>query len=51
MGALTSALSTAYRLLDTNLNLYGFSFSYWDVILWSMIASVIGVMIVRFFVE
>lgn len=46
-----SVLSAAYNLLNMDLNLFGFSFSYWDVLLWSIIAIVIGTMIVRFFVE
>ena len=48
MGALSSALSGAYRLLSTDMNLFGFTFSYWDVFIWSLLVTAVGCLIVRF---
>lgn len=40
-----------YRVMSIEFTLFGFTFSYWEVYLWSIIAIIIGAMIVRFFVE
>ena len=44
-------LDFAYRIMSIQFTLFGFTFSYWEVYLWSIVAIVIGAMIVRFFAE
>lgn len=48
MDTLSSALGGAYRLLSTDMSLFGFTFSYWDVFIWGILVTVVGCMIVRF---
>lgn len=48
MDLFSAALTGAYNLFNTDMTFYGFTFSYWDVFLWSLIVIVVGTLIVRF---
>lgn len=43
-----AVLSSAYQILSYDMTLLGFTFSYWDVIIWSLAATIVGVLIVKF---
>lgn len=51
MDGFASMISAAYNIMATEFTLYGFSFSYWDVFIWSIIISIVGGLIVRFFAK
>lgn len=42
-----SILSAAYALMDMDFSIYGFTFSFWDVFLWSAIAGIIIIVVRR----
>ena len=48
MDAFSAALRGAYQLFTTEMTLLGFTFSYWDVFIWSLLVTAIGCLIVRF---
>lgn len=51
MEVLNTLFAAAYELMDTPMTLFGFTFSYWDVYLWSILAIIIGALIVRFLID
>lgn len=42
-------ISTARSLMGFPLTLFGFTFSFWDIFIWSIIAGVVIYVIVRLF--
>lgn len=48
MDNFSAVLSGAYELLNIDMTLFGFTFSYWDVLIWSLIVIIVGSLIVRF---
>lgn len=51
MAGFASMMSAAYNIMSTEFSLYGFTFSYWDVFIWSIIITIVGGLIVRFFAK
>lgn len=49
MELLAVVLSGVKNVMDFDMTLYGFTFSYWDILLWSIIAGVVFYVIVRYF--
>lgn len=48
MDIFSAVLSGAYEVLSIDMTLFGFTFSYWDVFIWSLLVVIIGSLIVRF---
>lgn len=48
MDVFSAALNGAYKLFSMEMTLLGFTFSYWDVFIWSLLVTAIGCLIVRF---
>lgn len=48
---MSTLINAAYEAMSIEFTLLGFTVSYWEVYIWSILAIVIGSMIVRFFVE
>lgn len=48
MEIITAIFSGAYDIMQNDLTVFGFTFSYWDVLIWGLAATVIGILIVRF---
>lgn len=40
-----------WELMQVEITVYDFTFSWWDVFIWSMLAAVIGWLVVRFMYE
>lgn len=48
MEDLGSALSAAMDIMKIEFTLGGYTFSWWDVFIWSLIAVVVGTLVVKF---
>ena len=53
VGAYAASISVQkyYEAMSIEFTVLGFTVSYWEVYVWSILATVVGIMIVRFFVE
>lgn len=51
METFTSLLTTAREMMQIQFTLYGFTLSYWDVMIYGMIAVIVGTLIVKFFMD
>ena len=49
MDDFAAMLSLAVQLMQVELTLYGFTFSFWQVLLWSMVAVVVVFLVWGFF--
>lgn len=48
MDDLKALFTAAMSIMQLEIEIYGFAFTWWDVFLWSAIATVVGILIVRF---
>lgn len=51
MDQIVSILNSAQDLMKIQFTLYGFTLSYWDVMIYGMIAAIVGGLIVKFFLD
>lgn len=51
MEILSILFTSSYEIMNIDITLFGFTFSFWDVFIWSLVAGIIGYLIVRFFVH
>lgn len=51
MEDIAALLSSTYRIFNIPLNLYGFSFSFWEVFLFGAVACIIGRIIMEVFLD
>lgn len=42
-------IGLSVSLLDFDMNIWGFTFSFWDILIWSMVAGIILILIWGFF--
>ena len=48
MELISAMFSTVYEIFNIDMDLFGYTISYWDVFIYGLIAVVIGSLIVRF---
>lgn len=48
MDGLSAALTAAKDIMQIEITLGGFTFSWWDVFIWSVIAVVVGTLVIKF---
>nr|WP_325296706.1 hypothetical protein [uncultured Dysosmobacter sp.] len=46
-----AVLQTTVQIMQQPFNIWGFTLNFWDIMIWSLIAGIILVLIVRFFNE
>ena len=44
-----AVLTAAYEVMQIPITVEGFTFSYWDVFIWGLLAIAVGAAIMRFF--
>lgn len=48
MEDLAAVFAASLEVMQVPMTLYGFTFSWWDVLIWGTLATVVGTLIVRF---